>query len=127
MVGICEYCGQAVEVGDCAAPDEVAWEFCDCREARHRQRLQAQIDEALEHLEEIFGERAEEYNHLPPVQHASLYELLRCAVAEVGTGHAANVSVGIPGGGVAVIRAGSKGEIRVSRRMSRVVTAEASM
>ena len=127
MIGICQYCGQAVEVGDCEAPDQEAYRYCDCRDARHRQRMEDQIAEAMEHLEDIFGQSAEEANHLVPIRHESLMNLLRMAVTEVGNGRAASVSVVIPNSGTAVIRMGSKMEIKISRRMSRTVTAEASI
>lgn len=126
MTGICEFCGQVVEVGDQAVPDEAAWQFCGCPDAKRQRRLQQQIEEAMEHVEELFGEQAGDYG-MPQVQHASAVGLLRDAVVEVANGHLASVTAVIPGGGVAVIKMGSKLEIKVSRRISRTQTMEAGI
>lgn len=126
MVGICEFCGQVVECGDCTHPDEVAWQHCSCGDARHRRKLAQQVAEAMEHVDELCGPGAGAYG-MAPIQSPSAVGLLKDAVAEVGSGGAASVSVVIPGGGTVTVKMGSKLEIKVSRRISRTQTMEAGI
>lgn len=107
-------------------PDEAAWQFCGCPDARHRRRIEKQINTALEHVEELFGDGAGRME-MPPVQYQTVLGLLRDAVIEVANDRITSATVGIPGGGVAVIKIGSKGEIKVTRRMSRAVTMDATI
>ena len=85
MTGICEYCGQVVEVGDQAVPDEAAWQFCGCPDARRRRKLARKIAKAMEHVDELCGPEAEDYG-MQPVQSHSAVGLLKDAVAEIGSG-----------------------------------------
>lgn len=124
MVGVCEYCGQVVEVGDQAVPDEAAWQFCSCPDARRRRKLARKIAEAMEHVDELCGPGAADYG-MQPVQSPSAVGLLKDAVAEVGSGGIASITAVIPGGGTVTIKMGSKLEIKVSRRVSRTMTMEA--
>lgn len=125
MTGICEYCGQVVECGDVPVPDEVAWQFCFCPDARRQRKLARKIAEAMEHVDELFGDTAEQ-NGVDPVQQRSVVGLLKDAVAEVGAGGIVSLSCTIPGGGTAKISLGGKGEIKVTRKISRTLTMEAA-
>ena len=54
------------------------------------------------------------------------FRMLKDAVAEIGSGGIASITAVIPGGGVVTIRMGSKLEIKVSRKISRSMTMEAT-
>lgn len=125
MTGICEFCGQVVEVGDQAVPDEAAWQFCGCPDARRRRKLARKIAEAMEHVDELCGPEASDYG-MQPVQSPSAVGLLKDAVAEIGSGGIASITAVIPGGGVVTIRMGSKLEIKVKRTVSKSMTMEAT-
>lgn len=126
MVGICEFCGQVVECGDVPVPDDVAWMHCSCPGAKHRRKLAQQVAEAMEHVDELCGTGAVNYG-MTPVQSPSAIGLIKDAVAEVASGGAAAVTVVIPGGGTVIVKMGSKLEIKVSRKTSRVQTMEAGI
>ena len=127
MTGTCKFCGQIVEVGlDTLDPDGVAHEYCDCREAQHERRIQTQIDEAWENIDALFGPGCEELG-FAPLREAAPVEILKQLAAEVARDHIASASLVIFGGGKATVKAGSRGEVKVTQQIVRAQTMEAGL
>lgn len=51
MLGTCKFCGQMIDVGMAAHPDEAALEYCDCPGAREERRIVECIAEACNNIE----------------------------------------------------------------------------
>ena len=106
LSGTCEFCGQILsideEVETKREADNAAKMICRCREAMEYQARQRSLESGLERIEELFGERCEEYGFNPVSEEtvARLKENLRvCA-----EGGFRKVTVSLEDGSTAVLK-----------------------
>lgn len=106
LSGTCEFCGQVLaldnEVDNIKEANEAAKMICRCREAMEYQARQRSLESGLERIEELFGERCEEYGFNPVSEEtvARLKENLRvCA-----EGGFRKVTVSLEDGSTAVLK-----------------------
>ena len=123
MLKECKFCGQMVDVGD---DEREGYYYCNCGGARAEIDVQEQIEEAGKNIEILFGEDCGDFG-FAPVRSVAVVETLKTLCALVARGDLGAVSMTIPGSGVAAIKHGSKGEIKVTRRVTNANTLSAEM
>ena len=118
----CKFCGQMVDVGD---DEREGYYYCNCGGARAEIDVQEQIEEAGKNIEILFGEDCGDFG-FAPVRSVAVVETLKTLCALVARGDLGAVSMTIPGSGVAAIKHGSKGEVKVTRRVTNANTLNAA-
>lgn len=123
MLKECKFCGQMVDVGD---DEREGYYYCNCGGARAEIDVQEQIEEAGKNIEILFGEDCGDFG-FAPVRTVAVVETLKTLCALVARGDLGAVHITIQGNGVAAIKHGSKGEIKVTRRVTNANTLNAEM
>ena len=123
MLKECKLCGQMVDVGD---DEREGYYYCNCGGARAEIDVQEQIEEAGKNIEILFGEDCGDFG-FAPVRTVAVVETLKTLCALVARGDLGAVHITIQGNGVAAIKHGSKGEIKVTRRVTNANTLNAEM
>lgn len=122
MLKECKFCGQMVDVGD---DEREGYYYCNCGGARAEIDVQEQIEEAGKNIEILFGEDCGDFG-FAPVRSVAVVETLKTLCALVARGDLGAVSMTIPGSGVAAIKHGSKGEVKVTRQVTNANTLNAA-
>lgn len=122
MLKECKFCGQMVDVGD---DEREGYYYCNCGGARAEINVQEQIEEAGKNIEILFGEDCGDFG-FAPVRSVAVVETLKTLCALVARDDLGAVSMTIPGSGVAAIKHGSKGEVKVTRRVTQANTLNAA-
>lgn len=122
MLKECKFCGQMVDVGD---DEREGYYYCNCGRARAEINVQEQIEEAGKNIEILFGEDCGDFG-FAPVRSVAVVETLKTLCALVARGDLGAVHITIPGNGVAAIKHGSKGEVKVTRRVTQANTLDAA-
>ena len=122
MLKECKFCGQMVDVGD---DEREGYYYCNCGGARAEIDVQEQIEEAGKNIEVLFGEDCGDFG-FAPVRSVAVVETLKTLCALVARGDLGAVSMTIPGSGVAAIKHGSKGEVKVTRKVTNANTLNAA-
>lgn len=126
-LGTCRYCGQVAEVGPHPSPkaaDETASEVCSCAEARHERRVGELVGEALDRVNQLFGEPAEELGFAPLAENGSL-ELLGRVVELIARRAISSATIQVRGACRAKLSFTTKGKIKVTRSETRSYDLEA--
>lgn len=110
----CRFCGQIVQFEtEKVLTDEQAMEKavlnCKCEDAAIYRKWMQQEKKALEHVQKLFGEEAENR------ESEGIVAILNAAVMGMCSGEIEKISLNLPGGIKAVISQNSKGEIKVER------------
>lgn len=126
MIEACKFCGQMVDVGDlCDKPEDLAWRYCDCDQARGEQRIEEQIETARENIAALFAGACEPAGFVPLREARVLDELERLAEL-CARGMVSKATLVIPGGGVACIYAKAD-KVCVRRQVVRQAALEAGL
>ena len=122
MLKECKYCGQMVNVD---TEETEGYQLCGCGGACAEIFTQEQIEEACQNVETLFGEDCGDFG-FTPVLEIAVVETLKTLCALVARGAGGAVSMTIPGSGVAMVKLGSKGEVKVTRRVTNANTLNAA-
>lgn len=123
MLKECKFCGQMVDVEE---DEREGYYYCNCGGARAEIDVQEQIEKAGKNIETLFGEECIDFG-FAPMKNVAVIETLKTLCALVARGDLGAVNITIPGNGVAAIKHGSKGEIKVTRRVTNANTLSAEM
>lgn len=123
MLKECKFCGQMINVD---TEETEGYQLCSCGGAKVEIYIQEQIEDACQNVETLFGEDCDDFG-FAPVREIAVVETLKTMCALVARGAVGTVSMTIPGSGVAVIKRGSKGEVKVTRRVTNANTLNAEM
>ena len=122
MLKECKFCGQMINV---ESEETEGYELCGCGAARAEIFTQEQIEEACQNVEILFGEECGDFG-FAPVREIAVVETLKTLCALVASGAVGAVSMTITGSGVAMMKLGSKGEVKVTRRVTNANTLNAA-
>ena len=123
MLKECKFCGQMVNVDEA---ETEGYQLCGCGAARAEMFTQEQIEEACRNVEILFGEECGDFG-FAPVREIAVVETLKTLCALVARGAVGAVTMTIPGSGVAMVKLGGKGEVKVTRRVTNANTLNAAM
>lgn len=121
MLKECKFCGQMVDVGD---DEKEGYYFCQCGGARAEICVQEQIDAAGDNIEILFGAYCEKLGY-EPIRSDALVVVMKTLAVLAARGEIGAASITIPGG-VAIVKLGSKGEVKVTRRVTKANTLTAA-
>ncbi len=128
--GTCRYCGQTQIVSFSASQeeaDERAAQKCDCVGATRERNRQRRVEQAGKNIDRIFGAGAAEYGQR--TVGGRILDYLREA-AELMAGDVcagdiiSDIRITVPDVCVAILSATSKGNVKISRRETRVRSLE---
>lgn len=122
MLKECKFCGQMVDVGD---DEREGYYYCNCGGARAEIDVQEQIEEAGKNIEILFGEECIDFG-FAPVKNVAVVETLKTLAALVARREIGSTTMVIPGSGVAIVKTGGKGEVKVTRRVTQANTLDAA-
>lgn len=120
-IGTCQYCGQVQEVGPHASrtlADEAAAEVCSCPQAAAARHLRERIEDAKDRVNRLFGESAEDFG-FRQVTNGAVMELLEAVAESAARGEVYAAVLNVSGGGRAKFAVNSKGELKISRSVTR--------
>lgn len=123
MLKECKLCGQMVDTGE---SEREGYYYCNCGGAKAEVHTEEQIDEACINIDTLFGEDCEDFGFVPVKSEATVCAL-KILAGLIGRGKVGAATLKIPGAGVAVIASGSKGEIKVMRRVTQAQELKAQM
>ncbi len=123
MLKECKFCGQMVTVD---VEETEGYQLCGCGGAKAEIYIKEQIEESCQNVEILFGEGCGDFG-FAPVRSVAVVETLKTLCALVARGDLGAVTMTIPGSGVAAIKHGSKGEVKVTRRVTNANTLNAEM
>ena len=123
MVKECKFCGQMVDVGD---DEREGHYYCNCGGAKAEVRTEEQIDEACRNIDVLFGEDCGDFGFAPVKNEAVVYAM-KILAGLVARGELGAATLKLPAAGITVISIGSKGEVRITRRVTRVQELKANM
>ena len=125
MLGTCKFCGQMIDVGMAAHPDQVALEYCDCPGAKEERRIVECIAEACNNIEALFGEKAEDFGFRKIEPRETVEEL--CQLAEFAArGYLRQAKINLSGTIAATITAKAD-RVVISRKVTRSQSLEAKL
>jgi len=125
--GTCRYCGQVINVGPHPSPkeaDETATKECSCPDACRERNIEELVEEALDRVNQLFGEPAEWLGFTPLEEKAPL-ELLRHSVELLARRIISSATIQIRGACRAKLSITPKGKIKVARIETRSYGLEA--
>lgn len=122
MLKECKFCGQMVEVGE---RDCEGYTVCSCGAAIAETRTEEMIEEACQNIEILFGEECIDFG-FAPVKNVAVVETLKTLAALVARREIGSTTMVIPGSGVAIVKIGGKGEVKVTRRVTQANTLDAA-